>query len=163
MRLVVIESPYAGDVDENLRYLRACMADCLRRGEAPFASHALYTQPGVLDDTKPEERELGIRAGFEWGRDADAVVVYADRGVSKGMMNAISHYQERGLPIEVRLLGQSKGGESEGLSGYKTAAVACDRSPSSDEKRCEGCGVELSLYERAFTRCNECGTGKAKP
>jgi hypothetical protein len=66
MRLVVIESPYGRNVDgtvatpetieRNVRYLRACMADCLRRDEAPIASHALYTQPGVLDDTKPEER-----------------------------------------------------------------------------------------------------------
>lgn len=47
MRLVIIESPFAGDVVRNLRYLRACMRDCLRRGEAPYASHALYTQPGV--------------------------------------------------------------------------------------------------------------------
>lgn len=50
MILVIIESPYAGDVDRNLEYLRAAMRDCLKRGEAPFASHALYTQPGVLDD-----------------------------------------------------------------------------------------------------------------
>jgi hypothetical protein len=59
MKLVVVESPYAGDVTRNLEYARAAMADCLARGEAPFASHALYTQIGVLDDTKPEERKLG--------------------------------------------------------------------------------------------------------
>ena len=33
---VIIESPYAGDVEKNLRYLRAAMHDCLMRGEAPF-------------------------------------------------------------------------------------------------------------------------------
>ena len=64
MRLVIVESPYAGDVEENVRYARACLADCLARGEAPFASHLLYTQPGVLDDDVPGERALGIAAGF---------------------------------------------------------------------------------------------------
>jgi hypothetical protein len=66
MRRVVLESPFAGDVEANLKYARECMADCLRRGEAPIASHLLYTQPGILDDTKPEERKLGMEAGFTW-------------------------------------------------------------------------------------------------
>lgn len=105
MRLVAIESPYAGDVERNLRYLRACMADCLRRGEAPFASHGLYTQPGVLDDTKPEERSLGIWAGFYWSERADATVVYEDLGVSSGMMAAIIRADKQGRPIERRRLG----------------------------------------------------------
>lgn len=93
MRLVVIESPYAGDEATNLEYLRACMADCLRRGEAPFASHGLYTQPGVLDDSKPEERKLGIAAGFAWRNMAEATVVYTDLGVSRGMVAGIKHAQ----------------------------------------------------------------------
>ena len=80
MRLVVLESPYAGNVERNVAYARACLADCLARGEAPIASHLLYTQPGVLDDTNPEQRKLGINAGFAWNRFADAVVVYEDLG-----------------------------------------------------------------------------------
>lgn len=66
MRLVVLESPYSGrdlaEVDRNIRYARACMADCIRRGEAPYASHLLFTQPGILRDEVPEERKLGIAA-----------------------------------------------------------------------------------------------------
>ena len=57
MQRVIIESPYAGDVERNVRYARAAMADCLKRGEAPFASHLLYTQEGVLDDDIPGERQ----------------------------------------------------------------------------------------------------------
>lgn len=67
MRKVVVESPYAGNVERNLAYARACLHDCLLRGEAPIASHLLYTQPGVLDDDRPEERKLGIEAGLVWG------------------------------------------------------------------------------------------------
>jgi hypothetical protein len=64
MKKVLIESPYAGDVERNEKYARACMRDCFERGEAPFASHLLYTQPGVLDDTLHHERALGIDAGL---------------------------------------------------------------------------------------------------
>lgn len=85
MRRVIIESPYQGNIELNLRYLRACMADCIRRGEAPFASHGLYTQPGVLRDGVPEERMAGIHAGFAWRGAADATVVYTDLGTSTGM------------------------------------------------------------------------------
>lgn len=103
MRLVVIESPLAGDVDLNTRYVRACMLDCLERGEAPFASHALY--PQVLDDLKPDERTRGILAGFAWAERADARVVYQDLGISEGMSLGIQHAQRLGQVIEHRWLG----------------------------------------------------------
>jgi hypothetical protein len=104
MRRVIIESPYAGDVALNLAYLRACMADCLRRGEAPFASHALYTQSGVLDDADPAARALGIKAGFAWHAVADLSVVYEDLGISRGMRLGIEAAEERGLSVEFRRL-----------------------------------------------------------
>lgn len=105
MKLVVIESPFAGDVERNLRYVRACMSDCLRRGEAPYASHAIYTQPGVLRDDVPDERTLGIEAGFAWGEKADLVAVYEDLGVSRGMAAGVERAHLRGTPVEWRTLG----------------------------------------------------------
>jgi hypothetical protein len=85
MRFVIVESPYAGDIEANEKYARECLHDCLMRGEAPFASHLLYTQRGVLDDLKPDERNRGIDAGLEIAKRADATVVYLDHGISKGM------------------------------------------------------------------------------
>ncbi len=102
--LVIVESPYAGDIERNLRYLRAAMRDCLLRGEAPFASHALYTQPGVLDDLVPEERRLGIEAGLAWGRWAAKTCVYQDLGLSAGMELGIARAQVMGRPVEMRTL-----------------------------------------------------------
>lgn len=102
MRLVIIESPYAGDVGRNVRYARAAMLDCLNRGEAPFASHLLYTQRGVLNDLDTKERRLGIAAGLAWGAKADATVVYVDLGVSDGMMIGVGHAKAAGRPVEVR-------------------------------------------------------------
>jgi hypothetical protein len=102
LRRVCLESPFAGDVDGNVAYARECLADCLRRGEAPIASHLLYTQPGVLDDGDPTERALGIEAGLVWGVLADASVFYVDRGVSPGMVQAYRRAVLYGRPIEFR-------------------------------------------------------------
>lgn len=105
MKRVIVESPFAGNVEYNLRYLRACLRDCLLRGEAPFASHALYTQEGVLDDGKPHEREHGIAAGFAWREAADKTVVYHDLGISGGMRYGIEHAERCGHEVEYRYLG----------------------------------------------------------
>lgn len=102
MRRVVIESPYAGNVGENMAYLRRCMRDCLLRGEAPFASHAIYTQ--VLDDNVASERKWGIEAGFAWRDLAEATVVYTDLGVSDGMKLGIEDADKKGRPVEYRTL-----------------------------------------------------------
>lgn len=105
MRLVVVESPYAGDVERNVAYARAAIRDCLLRGEAPFASHLLYTQDGVLNDLIPSEREHGIHAGFAWRHKADATVVYEDLGISRGMQYGIDDAVKRGSVIEYRSIG----------------------------------------------------------
>lgn len=101
---VILESPYAGDVEGNLSYARACVRDCLLRGEAPFASHLLYTQEGVLRDEVPEEREAGIQAGFVWHELAKKTVVYTDRGISPGMDKAIKLDEAAGRVVEYRSL-----------------------------------------------------------
>lgn len=104
MKRVIVESPFAGDVERNLAYVRACMADCLRRGEAPYASHALYTQPGVLDDNDPAERKQGIEAGFAWRAAAELTVFYIDLGWSRGMQLGLEDCQQKGKPFETRAL-----------------------------------------------------------
>ena len=104
VKLVIIESPYAGDVEANVAYARRAVKDCLSRGESPYASHLFFTQPDVLDDTKPEERKLGIEAGFAWGAAAESVVFYVDRGWSSGMLAGIKNALRNDACIEVRAL-----------------------------------------------------------
>ena len=103
-RLVILESPYAGDVEKNVAYARKCILDSLMRGESPIASHLLYTQPGILDDTNPLERTLGINAGLAWTKVADASVVYTDLGISDGMKTGISAALDAGIAVEYRHL-----------------------------------------------------------
>lgn len=104
MRRVILESPYAGDVEANVAYARAAVRDCIFRGESPMASHLLFTQPGVLDDSVPAERQLGIEAGLSWGAEAAATVVYTDRGISRGMKQGIERAEREGRPVEYRNL-----------------------------------------------------------
>jgi hypothetical protein len=114
---VVLASPYSGDVARNVEYLRACMRDCLLRGEAPFASHGLYTQDGVLKDDVPAERELGMQAGMIWFAVADALVIYTDHGISGGMAADIRWAETVGIALETRTL------ETRTLATKKTAAT----------------------------------------
>ena len=102
MKFVIVESPYAGNIEENIEYARQCIRDCLVRGEAPFASHLLYTQPNVFRDEVPQERSLGIKAGHEIMKRADLVVVYEDRGISHGMVQGIESAKSFRIPIEYR-------------------------------------------------------------
>lgn len=97
---VQLESPFMGkgatlkerelETKKNVAYARAAMRDAIKRGETPFASHLLYTQPGVLDDNIPAERSLGIDAGFAWRSAAAKTVVYQDRGLSTGMCHGVA-------------------------------------------------------------------------
>lgn len=104
MRCVLLESPFAGDIQANIAYARACVRDCLLRGESPIASHLLLTQDGVLDDSHPAERAHGINAGHAWMHRADAVVVYTDRGISNGMRVGIKLACFYGKVVEYRVL-----------------------------------------------------------
>ena len=101
---VIIESPFLGaDDDEteaNVEYARRCLSDSISRGEAPFASHLLYTQ--VLSDHIKHERQLGMQRALFWYRHADCCAVYMDRGVSMGMRYGMQYAREIGLEIDKR-------------------------------------------------------------
>lgn len=100
MRRVVIESPFAGDTARNVIYAQEALKDSLLRGEAPLASHLLYTQ--VLDDRNQDERRLGITAGHAWIPYAEVLVVYSDFGITSGMNQAVQIAEERRIPVEYR-------------------------------------------------------------
>lgn len=109
IKRVIVETPFKGATPEeqqaNIKYARACAHDCLiNHNEAPFLSHLLYTQEGILDDGVIEERNLGIDAGLAWGVVAEATIVYTDLGISRGMQYGIDNATKAGRPIEYRNL-----------------------------------------------------------
>lgn len=114
---VIVESPFGRNPDgskctpeqyeRNRVYVLRCLADSLSRGEAPFASHALY--PLVLDDTDDMDRQHGMIAGWAWGLAADRCAVYQDYGLTEGMNDGIVRHIEtmgRGR-IEYRSIGKN--------------------------------------------------------
>ena len=100
--VVIIESPYAGDVARNVMYARSALADSILRDECPIAGHLLYTQ--VLDDTIPAMREQGIALHMRWLDFVDLMAVYVDFGISPGMQRAIDVARARRIPITFRTI-----------------------------------------------------------
>jgi hypothetical protein len=147
MRRVFLETPYAGDVATNLAYARACAADCIRRGEAPFGSHLLYTQEGILDDNVPEERARGIEAGQAFLEVCAASVVYLDRGISGGMQLGIDAAERLGIPVELRKLGgdwPSKTVPAYSLSPLLHIAACAAAQPCTCAGLCDTCAPCLA-------------------
>lgn len=102
MKRVIIESPYKGDIERNLRFARAAMLDSILWGESPFASHLLY--PQILNEDVEAERELGMRMGWDWMRSVDRVVVYDNFGVTEGMARGMALAEHTGIEILRRTL-----------------------------------------------------------
>lgn len=47
---------------------------------------------------------MGIKAGFEWNKLANAIVVYCDFGITKGMLAGIKFAKDNHVPVENRVL-----------------------------------------------------------
>ncbi len=109
MRTVMIESPFEGGTSRegaNVQYAKRCMNDALRRFEAPYLSHLLY--PHTLDDTIPEQRERGIKAGHAIASRLDEWCFYLDRGVTRGMLEGVDAAVAAGFrPYHVGFAGES--------------------------------------------------------
>lgn len=103
MPLVIIESPYAGDIPRNALYLGRALRDCIGKGEAPIASHGLF--PRYYSDALPAERQLCMEAGWAWMRAADKIAVYTDYGLTDGMRRGIEEAERLRRHIVYRQIG----------------------------------------------------------
>jgi hypothetical protein len=92
MKLVVIESPYAGDIEKNLEFCLNICRYAVSKGYSPYASHLMFTQ--FLDDNVPEERQAGIDCGLAWGEKADMVWICLRpaESLSNGMRYAFEEH-----------------------------------------------------------------------
>lgn len=103
---VILESPYRA-VDSKQRrlytaYARRAVLDSLRHGESPIAFHLWFTR--FLDDGEQPERDRGIWLSQQWYAIAHKIVVYADHGISDGMIHGIKIAAQLGRPIEHRYI-----------------------------------------------------------
>jgi len=102
-----LSAPDTASLRKNLAYARRAMKDSISRGEAPFVPHLLY--PLVLRDDDPEERSLGMSAGNAWLHAAEAIILYADLGISTGMNSELQLAIAAKIPVEIRYI---KGAEN---------------------------------------------------
>jgi hypothetical protein len=108
MRRVILESPLAAptraEIEAHKRYARACLKDCLLRGDAAICFHLLYdSPPEILDDLIPIHRQFGLEASAVWyGSFIEAVVAYVNLGCSPGMQAGINLALDAGIPVEYR-------------------------------------------------------------
>jgi len=110
----MIETPYSGDIDRNVRYLLLCMAEAgMLYNELPYATHSYMTQHPrcktmYVSDYDPKwnvwTRESAIEAGQRMRHRCDRTVFYIDLGWSNGMKAALVYCQLHGLPYEIRRL-----------------------------------------------------------
>lgn len=110
--VVMIESPYSGDIDRNIRYLLLCVAETgTVYDEVPYASHLYMTQhPRCRDfytcdyDEKWTvlTRDIAIENSQSFRHRCDKSIFYTDLGWSRGMESAKKYCIEHNLLFEER-------------------------------------------------------------
>ena len=94
--IVFICSPFAGDIENNVKAARRYCRFAVEIGYIPFAPHLLF--PQFLDDTDPRERELGLLFGIALMSKCAEVWVFGEK-VSAGMAKEIEKAEKRGMRI----------------------------------------------------------------
>lgn len=107
MKLVYICSPFAGDIENNLRFARAACHYAADHGCTPLAVHLLY--PQILNDADPVEREVGIQMGLRVLASCDELWICGER-ISQGMSSEIAEARRLGIPIRNISTEQIQGG-----------------------------------------------------
>ncbi len=95
-KIVYIASPYAGDVEGNVAFAKAACRLAMEQGNTPVAAHLLY--PQMLDDTVPEQRELGIRMGLRLLEACGELWLCGSR-VSGGMQEELKAAWRHRIPV----------------------------------------------------------------
>ena len=84
--IVYICSPYAGDIEKNVKAARDYCRFAVDKGFIPVAPHLLF--PQFMDDTDPKERELGLFFGNALMSKCSEVWVFGSV-ISPGMQTEI--------------------------------------------------------------------------
>lgn len=95
-KIVYIASPYAGDTESNIEFAKAACRLAMEEGNIPVAAHLLY--PQMLDDTVPEQRELGIRMGLKLLGACSELWLCGSR-ISSGMQEELKEAWRQGIPV----------------------------------------------------------------
>ena len=131
MKLVYICSPFAGDIESNIRFARAACLYAANQGCAPVAVHLLY--PQILDDNVPAQREIGIQMGLRVLASCDELWICGLR-ISHGMSCEIAEAERLGIPARNISAEQIQGGCRIKNNDHEERTVMPEETPSSDMK-----------------------------
>lgn len=131
MKLVYICSPYAGDVESNIRLARAACLYAVEQGCAPVAVHLLY--PQLLDDAIAAQRKTGIRMGLRVLASCDELWICGSR-ISHGMRCEIAEAERLGIPVRNISAEQIQGGYDMKPNDYIERKAMPEETPSPDMK-----------------------------
>lgn len=99
MNIVYIASPFAGEVDKNIRNAKRYCQFAVRQGVVPLAPHLLF--PQFLNDRNEAERRLGLDFAITLLDRCDELWVFCTAGrVSKGMAAEIAYAEKYNIPIK---------------------------------------------------------------
>lgn len=94
--IVFICSPFAGDVERNIRKAQGYCRFAVGKNRIPFAPHLLF--PQFLDDDDKEQRELGLFFGMVFMSKCHELWTFGSN-ITKGMEVEIEKARERNMHI----------------------------------------------------------------
>lgn len=147
MKLVYICSPYAGDVENNVRFAKAACRYAMKQGCAPIAVHLLY--PQILNDAVPSERKAGIRMGLRVLASCEELWACGDT-ISHGMSCEIAKAGRLGIPVRYLSAEQIQSEapvRQYGVLARRSAASVCGAAESWVKQN--GRPVVFGTYEEA--------------
>lgn len=103
MSMYYICSRYRGtkeQIAEHIEYAKELTRETLLYGHCAITPHLYITN--CLDDSDPEERQMGLEAALEILGRCDAVVVGMQFGISEGMATEIAEAKRLGIPVFYR-------------------------------------------------------------
>lgn len=156
MKLIYICSPYAGNIEENIRFAIAACRYAMKQGCTPIAPHLLY--PQFLNDAVPMERKAGIQMGLRILAVCDELWV-CGLYISEGMEKEIAEAKRLGIPvrrISAEQIQKEKVIKKYGILARRSALSVCG--PAEAWLKRDGELVTFDSYEEAATeakRLNE--------
>lgn len=161
MKLLYICSPFAGDIENNLRFARAACRYAADQGCAPLAVHLLY--PQIMDDADPSEREAGIQMGLRVLASCDELWICGKR-ISHGMSCEIAEVKRLGIPIRNISTELIKGGiamKQYGILAKRSAGSICGAAEAWLKN--DGKTITFDTYEEAATEAERLMRGIRTP
>lgn len=106
MQKIYVISPYAGDVENNVKKALAYCKFVMDKGSMPLASHLYFTQ--LTDDNIPADRAQGLAMGLELLALCDEAWVFYEQHISSGMAGEIAKAKELGIPLKYYFVEQGQ-------------------------------------------------------